>query len=92
MRSDPRLDVLQAAVVAMAAALRPDQAAVASNVLRAGVADLEDRGWPADGDAAAACCLADVLQALRHSAASPHGNLPMGPGLTTTDPLSHIGD
>lgn len=53
MRHDPRFDVLQAAIVALAAALHPDQASFARAALLAGVADLEDRPGGADEDAAA---------------------------------------
>ena len=57
-----RLDVLQAAVVALMATLPPDRAALARAVLLAGVA--------ASGaaDAAAARALAAVLGAIRPSA------------------------
>lgn len=64
MAHTPHLDVLQAAVVALAAALRPDQAAVARSVLLAGVADLEGRPAFAEADAAAAGALAELLDVL----------------------------
>ena len=64
MAHNPRLDVLQAAVVALAAALRPEQAAYARAVLLAGVADLEDRPAGSAEDAVAAGALAAVLGAL----------------------------
>lgn len=64
MAPNPHLDVLQAAIVALAAALQPDQATVARAVLLAGVADLEDRPGGAAEDAAAAGALAAVLTAL----------------------------
>ena len=64
MKHAPRLDVLQAAIVAVAAALHPDQASVARAVLLAGVADLEDRPGCAADDAAAAAALDAVLEVL----------------------------
>lgn len=76
MRSDPRLDVLQAAVVALAAALRPDQAVIARAVLLAGVADLQDQPVRAVDDAVAAGVLAAILDAL---AALPLSLTPMQP-------------
>ena len=64
MRTDPRLDVLQAAVVALAAALRPNQALFARAMLLAAVADLEDLPVRASDDAVAAGTLTAVLDAL----------------------------
>lgn len=74
MRSDPRFEALQAAVVALAVALRPEQAAVARGVLLAGVADLKDREGSGADDAAAAGILAAVLAALGHAVAPPLAN------------------
>lgn len=63
-------------MVAIASALRPDQAAVARAVLLAGVADIEDQPVRAVDDAAAAGVLAAILDAL---AALPLSLTPMRP-------------
>lgn len=62
--ADARLDVLQAAVVALMAVLPPDRAATARALFLAGVADLEDRPADAAADAAAAGTVATLLGAL----------------------------
>ena len=64
MRSDPRLDVLQATVGALAVALRPDQAAVARAVLLAGLADPEEQVGGGADHAAAAGTMSTILGAL----------------------------
>lgn len=67
--TDARIDVLQAAVLAMAATLEPDRAALTRALFLAAVADLERRPTSGEADAAAAGTLAAVLQSLDHAQA-----------------------
>lgn len=59
-------------MVALAAALRQDQAAFARMVLLAGVAALEDKEGSGANDAAAAGMLAAVVAALGHAVTPPY--------------------
>lgn len=70
MHQDPRLDVLQAAVLALMATLPPDRAATARALFLAGVADLEERPADAAADAAAAGTVAALLEVLPSRAAT----------------------
>ena len=62
--TDARLDVLQAAVMALIATLPPARADLTRTLILAGVADLDDQHASGTADAAAAGTLAAVLAAL----------------------------
>lgn len=62
---EARLDVLQAAVIALAASLPPERADLARRMFAAAVADLDDRlERDAEADAAASGVVAAVLATL----------------------------
>ena len=62
--TDARLDVVQAAVIALIATLPPDRTDLTRTLILAGVADLDERHASGTADAAAAGTLAAVLGSL----------------------------
>jgi hypothetical protein len=61
---EARLGALQAAVVALAAAVHPARAPLARALLHAAALDLDEAATDSEGDAARAAVIAVVLQAL----------------------------
>lgn len=67
---EARLDVLQAAVLALAASLPPERAEFTRRIFAAAVADLDDRlAGDAEADAAASGVVSAVLATLGHALA-----------------------
>ena len=71
---EARLDVLQAAVLALAASMPPERADFTRRMFAAAVADLDDRlERDAEADAAASGVVAAVLATLGQASAGPRG-------------------